>query len=70
MKAIEFERETGLELAKLTPTGISPHYENIEAYAEQEIAELKDFAIWMTGFGYDFSKSEYFIERRDKLLKS
>ncbi len=32
--------------------------------------ELKDFAIWMTGCGYDFTKSEYFIKQRDKLLKN
>jgi len=33
------------------------------------IAELKDFAIWMTGCGYDFCQHEYFNEQRDKLLK-
>ncbi len=31
--------------------------------------ELKDFAIWMTGCGYDFSQHEYFREKRDELLK-
>lgn len=33
------------------------------------IAELKDFAIWMTGCGYDFCQHEYFIKQRDVLLK-
>lgn len=32
--------------------------------------ELKDFAIWMTGCGYDFTQHEHFIKQRDKLLKS
>lgn len=31
--------------------------------------ELVDFAIWMTGCGYDFCQHEYFCEQRDKLLK-
>ena len=35
----------------------------------QKIKELKDFAIWMTGCGYDFTQHDYFIEQRDKLLK-
>jgi len=35
---------------------------------QAEIEALKDFAIWMTGCGYDFCQHEYFIERRDKLL--
>lgn len=35
----------------------------------KEHDELKDFAIWMTGCGYDFCQHEYFIEQRDKLLK-
>jgi len=34
------------------------------------IDELQDFAIWMTGCGYEFTQHEYFIEQRDKLLKS
>jgi len=31
--------------------------------------ELIDFAIWMTGCGYDFCQHKYFCEQRDKLLK-
>lgn len=34
-----------------------------------EIEELKDFAIWMSGCGYDFCQHEYFIKQRNKLLK-
>jgi len=34
------------------------------------ISELKDFAIWMTGCGYDFTQHPYFCEQRDKLLKT
>jgi len=31
--------------------------------------ELQDFAIWMTGCGYDFTAHPYFCQQRDKLLK-
>jgi len=31
--------------------------------------ELADFAIWMTGCGYDFCQHGYFIKQREKLLK-
>jgi len=30
--------------------------------------QLKNFAIWMTGCGYDFTQHEYFCQQRDKLL--
>ena len=30
--------------------------------------KLQDFAIWMTGCGYDFCQHEYFIKCRDELL--
>lgn len=36
---------------------------------EGKFDELKDFAIWMTGCGYDFGQHTYFCEQRDKLLK-
>ena len=36
---------------------------------QEKINELIDFAIWMTGCGYEFTKHEYFNEQRDKLLK-
>jgi len=35
----------------------------------EECDQLKDFAIWMTGCGYDFSQHEYFCKKRDELLK-
>ena len=31
--------------------------------------ELQDFAIWLTGCGYNFCQHDYFIKQRDKLLK-
>lgn len=34
-----------------------------------KVDELQDFAIWMTGCGYDFAALPYFCEQRDKLLK-
>ena len=36
---------------------------------EAEVEALKDFAICMTGCGYDFCQHEYFIRQRDNLLK-
>ena len=40
-----------------------------EWWAKRRIEDLIDFAIWMTGCGYDFTQHSYFCERRDKLLK-
>jgi len=37
--------------------------------AADMIEELQDFAIWLTGCGYDFTQHDYFIEKRDELLK-
>jgi len=36
---------------------------------QSRIDELQDFAIWMTGCGYDFCQHDYFCQQRDKLLK-
>ena len=36
---------------------------------KKTVLELQDFAIWMTGCGYDFCQHEYFCKQRDKLLK-
>ena len=36
---------------------------------EAEKLALQEFAIWMTGCGYDFCQHEYFCQQRDKLLK-
>ena len=41
-----------------------------EWWAKKRIEELQDFAIWMTGCGYDFCQHEYFCTQRDKLLKA
>ena len=37
---------------------------------DELIAELQDFAMWMTGCGYEFTQHEFFNIQRDKLLKS
>lgn len=42
---------------------------NVCSEYQDEIDKLKDFAIWMTGCGYEFTKHKYFCEQRDKLLK-
>ena len=36
---------------------------------ESKTIELQDFAIWLTGCGYDFCQHDHFIKQRDKLLK-
>jgi len=36
----------------------------------EEVKELQDLAIWMTGCGYDFCQLDYFCKQRDKLLKA
>lgn len=46
------------------------HRESWYAVEQQnKIEALQDFAIWMTGCGYDFAQHDYFFEQRDKLLK-
>lgn len=40
------------------------------AELEAQVNDLKEFAIWMTGCGYDFTQHQYFIDQRDKLFKS
>jgi hypothetical protein len=42
---------------------------NLILSISEERDELKDFAIWMTGCGYDFCQHDYFCKKRDKLLK-
>jgi len=39
-----------------------------ERKLKKRVEELREFAIWMTGCGYDFCKHEYFCKQRDKLL--
>jgi hypothetical protein len=43
---------------------------NLIIMIAKERDELKDFAIWMTSCGYDFCQHEYFVEKKDELLKS
>lgn len=38
--------------------------------AADKIDALQEFAIWMTGCGYDFCQHEYFVQQRDLLLKN
>jgi len=42
---------------------------NLLEVVSRERDDLKDFAIWMTGCGYDFCQHEYFRKKRDELLK-
>ena len=43
-------------------------YADFVRQQQSEIEALKDFAIWLTGCGYDFCQHEYFIKCRDELL--
>jgi hypothetical protein len=45
------------------------HIEECNQSLRKELEEVRDFAIWMTGCGYDFCQHEYFCKQRDKLLK-
>jgi len=42
---------------------------NLLESVSRERDDLKDFAIWMTGCGYDFCQHDYFCKKRDELLK-
>ena len=42
---------------------------NLLEVVSRERDALKDFAIWLTGCGYDFCQHEYFCKKRDELLK-
>ena len=46
----------------------SKGYEVRIAELKAEKLELQEFAIWMTGCGYDFAALPYFCTQRDKLL--
>ena len=48
-------------------TGLKNVWKVVEG-KQTKIEALKDFAIWMTGCGYDFCQHEYFIKCRDELL--
>ena len=38
--------------------------------AANMIEALQDFALWMSGCGYDFCQHDYFRKKRDELLKA
>ena len=40
------------------------------ASLKRTITQLQDFALWMTGCGYNFTQHDYFNRQRDKLLLS
>lgn len=41
---------------------------NLLESVSKERDALKDFAIWLTGCGYDFCQHDYFCKKRDELL--
>ena len=49
--------------------GINKEAATMLRQQQAEIEALKDFAIWMTGCGYDFRQHIYFNECFDKLLR-
>ncbi len=51
---------------------LEKEYEKLKKEHEElkiRYEELRNFAIWLTGCGYDFTQHDYFIKQRDKLLK-
>lgn len=36
----------------------------------KELAALRDFAIWLTGCGYDFTQHQYYLDNRHLLTGS
>jgi len=49
--------------------GINKEAATMLRQQQAEIEALKDFAIWMTGCGYDFHQHIYFNEFYDKFLR-
>ena len=49
--------------------GINKEAATMLRQQQAEIEALKDFAIWMTGCGYDFHQHIYFNEFYDKSLR-
>lgn len=75
-KEIKQRLKTGLPVEKWTLAELIQEQEHeivrlkLEwQYMYDRIEQLQDFAIWMTGCGYDFTKHEHFIKCRDNLLK-
>lgn len=75
-KEIKQRLKTGLPVEKWTLAELIQEQEHeivrlkLEwQYMYDRIEQLQDFAIWMTGCGYDFTKHEHFIKFRDNLLK-
>jgi hypothetical protein len=60
-----------VEKIELLCKAIDSVYSNADKLnkAEKVIEDLQDFAIWMTGCGYDFCQHDYFCQKRDELLK-
>ena len=68
MNANELADELDYCYKKEYPCPVSKEAATMLRQQQAEIDALKDFAIWMTGCGYDFCQHEYFIKCRDELL--
>jgi len=66
MKDIKYQRYGEYEAIN---GAIANHYADDLDTRDAIIIELKDFCMWLTGCGYDFTQHKYFREQRDKLLK-
>ena len=68
MNANELADELDYCYGKEYPCPVSKEAATMLRQQQAEIDALKDFAIWMTGCGYDFCQHEYFNKCRDELL--
>ena len=71
------EKDEAVKLVRIQYDSVCEMFHRKEEEKDRQLAELeaqvndlKAFAIWMTGCGYDFTQHQYFIDQRDKLFKS
>lgn len=48
----------------ITDKPLYTHQSNIYPMSADKVEELQDFAIWMTGCGYDFTQHKFFRDKR------
>jgi hypothetical protein len=61
-------RRAGKAIFLATDESVAKDISDKLNYAADKIDALQDFAIWMTGCGYDFCQHGYFVKQRDLLL--
>jgi len=62
-------RKAGQAVFLATEESVAQDLSDKLTCSANEIDELRDFVIWMTGCGYNFCQHKYFRNKRDQLLK-